>query len=464
MKTLNNIIETGLILLIVFTPFALGSVHIRAYTLMELTVLLLVVIWFIKMINQGEICIPKTPLNIPILLFICLIFFQLIPLPEYILKVISPNTHRIYSDTINSLSTASTTGLANSLSLYPYATKTELLKFMSYIGVFFLIIGNITTGRQINRLIMAIVITGFLVSIFALIQSFTWNGKIYWVIEFTRGASPFGPFINKNNFAGYINLIIPVALSMFMMKRDNNKKALFGFMAVVMATAIFLSMSRGGVFAFSGGLIFMGFLLLFRRGGYRKGGLILGGFLSCLLLYLIYVGIGPAIERLATLTEKETYLREQRWTVWLATTGIIRDFPFFGTGLDTFEMIFPIYKPLKIVKLRYIDAHNDYIQFVSETGIAGVLIGITFFIILFKKAFSSLNNPKLMTQDYLLIGALSSVSAFMLSITLTFNTHIPANALLFAIVLAIVVKLSGENKRRRGIKDDRAGYKNQAGY
>jgi O-antigen ligase len=453
----DTVIETGLIFLIVFTPLAFGAVHIWAYTIMELTVLFLVTVWLIKMIvAEGKIRIPKTPLNIPVILFICLILFQLTPLPEAVLNIISSNTQHFYTETYKAVIPDQPTGhpavqLSNTISLYPYATKTELLKILTYIGVFFLIIGNIFTDRQKNRLLTAIIATGFLLAVFGLIQYFTWNGKIYWFRELTHGGSPFGPFINRNNFAGYIILIIPVALATLMVRRDKSIKILFGFMTVVMATALFLSLSRGGIFAFLGAMGTMVLLLLFLRyeGGSKKGLLIVGGFLISLLLYLAYIGIDPVIDRVATLTEKETYLEQVRWVVWNATAEIVRDYPFVGTGLDTFEAVFPRYQPLEVSGLRWLDAHNDYLQFMAETGIVGSLIALTFFILFFKRIFSSLNNSEPRIQNYLLIGLLSSVVVFLLSIMFTFNTHIPANALLFAVILSMAVKLSTE---RNGVR------------
>ncbi len=446
MKFLNKIIETGLLVIIVFTPLAFGTVHVWAYTLFELAVLILMSIWIVKMIYNGEIKILKNPLNYSILAFLCLIIFQLIPMPEGIIKLISPNTHQIYFDTITSLDFKN--HIASSMmsfSLNPYATKIELYKMLAYIGVFYLIIENMITSRQIKKILMVIILTGFLVSLFGLIQHFTWNGKIYWFRELTHGGSPFGPFINRNNFAGYINLIIPISLSMFVMEKDKDKKILFGFMSIVMVVALFLSLSRGGIISFVCAMVFMGCLLLFKRSKNQKGVLILGCLLVCSLIYLAYIGIDPVLNRLVTLTEGETYLNQGRMIVWGATLEIVKDFKILGAGLDTFETIFPHYQPLEVSKLYWLDAHNDYIQFAAETGVIGVLIGLTFFIKLFKGVFFSLNDVRSMTFNYLLIGLLTSIVAFMISIIFTFNSHIPANALLFTIVIAIAIKGTSKN-------------------
>ena len=452
---LDAIVEAGLMFLIVFTPFAFGAVEMWAYTVMELTVLLLVAAWVIRMLAvDGEIRIPRTSLNIPIILFVCLILLQLTPLPGAVLKVISPAALDAYTGTYRAVNAGHhmAVRISNTISLDTHATGTELLKILTYTGGFFLVIGNITTGKQKNRLLAAIIATGFLLAVFGLIQRFTWNGKVYWFRDLTHGGSPFGPFVNKNNFAGYINLIIPVSLGMVMAERDKGKKLILGFMTVVMAAALFLSLSRGGMFAFLGAMASMGILLMLTgyEGGHRKGFAVLGAFLILLLLYLVYAGIDPVMDRIATLAEKDTYLGQRRWAVWSAATGIIRDYPLSGTGLATFEAVFPGYQPLEVSRLRWLDAHNDYIQFVAETGITGALIALAFFGILFRRAFSSLNNPEHGTRKYLLTGLLSGVVAFLLSIVSTSDIRIPADALLFAVILAMVVKLSTPD-RKEGI-------------
>ena len=119
----DKAIEGGLLFLIIFTPLAFGTVHIWSITVMELLVAFLVMLWMIKSLNiqrlkgdylinynrdaGGQVLLScsrlglvKTPLNIPILLFIALVVFQLTPLPPSALKLISPGTYQLYSETL----------------------------------------------------------------------------------------------------------------------------------------------------------------------------------------------------------------------------------------------------------------------------------------------------------------------------------------------------------------------------
>ena len=448
MTPLKIIIEVLFALLILLTPFAFGSVPLWAYTFMELALLLIIFLWVIRMVFEGELAIPKSPLNISILLFVLLVVIQIIPLPEALLNIISPATGRFYSDTLGALGAGHSVSLTNTLSLNTYATRVELFRLFAYLGCFFFVIGNFTATAQIRRLIIVIIVTGFLLALFAIVQHLTWNGLIYWVYEYPMGGNPVGPFTNKNNFAGYMNMIIPLSLIMSIYERDKAIKIIFAFMALVMTVALFLSMSRAGVFTFMGSMLFMASMLFITRRSHAQRLLFLAPVLLLffVILFLVFVGIDPVIERLSTLGDKATYSRELRWTVWASTIEIIKDYPLFGTGLESFETVFPGYRSLEAAGLHWRDAHNDYLQLLAETGIIGFLIVCSFFVIFFMR---SVRTLLLHERDdcRFALGPLASVVALLLSIIFTFNTHIPANALLFSVICALVVSLTMVDRR-----------------
>src|SRR5919109_5167342 len=103
----------GLVFLILFTPFAIGSVHPPVYSFMEAIVFALVIVWMIKRAilarehgSGSRLHAPcsmlpyasrLTPLALPLALFIALCFFQMLPLPPSLLKIISPQTYEAYT-------------------------------------------------------------------------------------------------------------------------------------------------------------------------------------------------------------------------------------------------------------------------------------------------------------------------------------------------------------------------------
>src|SRR2546425_12496252 len=95
----------GLVFLIFFTPFAFGAVQPWAYTVMEVVIFALVIVWMIKLMivrrqGLGVRRTPNinrlTPYALPLTLFIAVSTFQLVPLPPELLRIVSPKTYETY--------------------------------------------------------------------------------------------------------------------------------------------------------------------------------------------------------------------------------------------------------------------------------------------------------------------------------------------------------------------------------
>ena len=96
----DNIIEFGLIFLVLFTPLVFGSVYVWAYSIMEIIVLLMLITMVVKKcLLQGEKF--SFPFILPISVFLFLIFFQMAPLPPLAVKLVSPKTYELYSQTLD---------------------------------------------------------------------------------------------------------------------------------------------------------------------------------------------------------------------------------------------------------------------------------------------------------------------------------------------------------------------------
>src|SRR3989304_8039410 len=106
----DRTVTGGILFLILFTPFAFGSVHPWAFSIMEALIFLLVVVWMTKIIivrGKGlgvtglERLTPDasrlTIVALPLTLFVVLVLFQMIPLPPSFLRVLSPQTHELYT-------------------------------------------------------------------------------------------------------------------------------------------------------------------------------------------------------------------------------------------------------------------------------------------------------------------------------------------------------------------------------
>jgi O-antigen ligase len=461
------LIPCGVIALVVFSPLALGAVHAWAYTIVELAVLLLYLCWIVQSLNRSsqaheprwKLTVARTPLNLPLCLLMGVVLFQICPLPVWFIKVVSPSTYSLYFLTLPSVSEAT----ARTLSIYPWASAQELWKLLTYIGVFYLVIYHFRDRVWLNRLIKAIVMTGFLIAVIGILQHFALPKMIYGLRDASY-AFPFGPYINRNHFAGYMEMAIFVGIGLFLSLAPKthpprgrwrsylsrweakiSKQILLGFSVVVMAVALALSLSRGGITSAIVALVFMGGMMVVRK---RRSSVILVVVLfSFALFYLLWLGIGPVIERLATIGYWDTTMG-YRLQTWQGAMDMVKDFYPFGTGLGTFIYIFPRYQTIG-ASVIFDHAENDYVEFFSDLGLIGgalLWIGFFWFLLWVLKRWSARRYPSIVM---LCLGCMSGVIALLLHSAVDFNLHIPANALLFFVLLAVgfnTVLLRGEGK------------------
>lgn len=396
----GRLIEFCLLFLIIFTPLAYGAVEPWGIATIEITAAIMGFLWVFKMLKNGVLEFVHNPINIFIFFFIFYVFLQLWTVDR------GPWT------------------------IYFWATKTELFKIISYTLIFFVTLNTIKTKRQMIRILSVIIAAGFMMSVFYLIR--------YFGLKVPRG------FINPDHFSAYLGMIIPLAFGLLFVQSLTAERYaryaygyLLTFVIIIMSTALFFTMSRGGIFSFMITLLVMGFLAATRRSIKNKG-LIFSAIIIVMILAVIWLGATPVVEKMLSVKAEVTSLYfGGRLPIWQGTYEIVKRYPLFGTGLGTFSYIFPEYQPVKIINRHYAHAHSDIFELLAETGILFfVLTSIFVFWFLAKlgKGFARRHNLWVVG---LTIGFFGSIMSILIHSFTDFNLHIPANALLLAIILAL---------------------------
>ena len=270
---------------------------------------------------------------------------------------------------------------------------------------------------------------GFFVSVFGLLQHLTFNGKLYWIREMRYGGYPFGPYVNRNHFAGFAELLIPVALVPLVLGKVRRERLfLVGLFALIPIVALVLSASRGGIIGFVVELLVLFALLLVRR--IRSQYMLAGGVLVlCALLAVSGIGVQQVVERftnhqvLDVTLGKRASMRADTWHIFL-------DHPYLGTGLGTLQLVFPPYETLYDAKIVN-HSHNDYLETLAETGIPGGLCCVWFLAVLLIESLRGLKELGRSFGAALNLTGLVGCSGLLVHSLVDFNLHIPANALLF---------------------------------
>ncbi|MDA2919003.1 O-antigen ligase family protein [Desulfobacterota bacterium AH_259_B03_O07] len=446
-RVLEILIYVFTISLLIFSPLPFGSVRPLAKFILQLQAFLLFFIWLLLLLYERK----KPFLNIrnytPLLVFLLICLFQILPLPEFILRIVSEKSLDIWEKTqsvISSIGFSDEKSLFT-ISLYPNATWKETLLLLSYIAFGIVISRSFKSERKIKMVLIPI----FAVSLFE-----AGYGIYQYVVSSDVATGPGiesarGTFVNRNHFAGLLEMSIPLALGYVLsignwednkertffknlISSDNLQKSiLLLFLLGIMILALILSKSRMGIFSGFSSLIF--FYLAYSSFTRNKLQIswMLFFVLAVAVLYGLLIGIYPVFERFFQTISGEP----GRILIWKDMMGIIKDFPLFGTGLGTFSYVYPLYKKSVEQPIVYVYAHNDYLQLMVETGILGFLSIMTALSLYISSSFKDLIRLY-QEVDYfrffLLLGALTGVVSILIHSLADFNLHIPSNGLYFA--------------------------------
>jgi O-antigen ligase len=490
MTIFNHFIKFILIFLIVFTPIAFGSIELWAFSIMELGILLVIILSVFKNLfsPNSELRTPNSPpsvapvlpgrrtgklktfdsqlntLNSPLTifllsLFLLLILFQLLPLPSGLLKILSPKTYALRHQLLMTNDQLQMT----TLSFFPLVTQVEFFKWLTLIGLFFLLLRSRLLDdkyRVTHQLIIAIMLIGVTESLYGMFEFFSGHKYILNLDMETKIASVTGTFINRNYFAGYLLMVIPLSVG-FLFSREatqinrfrgwrerlvsfDGKTLLIGFCVIVMILGLLFSASRMGIASLL--LAFTLLSLLFRSPSKehrfsRTSILILG----LALLWAAWIGLDFVISRF--LTSSEDF--KGRWVFWVNTFQIFKDFPIFGSGLGTFAWVFPMYRSFHLIGVAT-HAENDYLQLASEVGMVGIGLLLILFLFLLYKAISGIRSlSHRESVRYIGIGGLVGILALMFHSIVERNIQVPSNAFLYTILWAIVLRISLRGVNRR---------------
>jgi len=402
----------GLCAVLGFGPLALGAVQPWAICVLEVISSLLVLLWFLRELATGRFHILPNPLYLPMVLFAIIVIIQLL-------------FH---------------------LTAYWYVTWSKAMLWTAYAGLLFSVSQTLTKKIWLQTFGLFCSGYGFLLSLFAIIQQFTWNGKIYWIIPNRHGGWVYGPYVNHAHYAGLMEMLVPFPLILGITEGLRRPlRAFLLFAAIVMSSTIFLSQSVGGMIAFASELSVLVLVLFQDKRPYREIAL-LGVICSVLIGWLIWLRPMGLMERLARLLNPISDA---------GTTGrvaIIKDSlkmvvqrPVLGWGLGTFSVVYPSFRSFYSI-FWVNEAHNDLVQMLVECGILGFILMFIFLFLLCSNGFRNGRHWRDDSKSSMILAAVIGCVGMMVHSLFDFNLQIPANAAFFFTLAALAVTDSYKRK------------------
>lgn len=402
-----------------------------------------------KVDNPNNILYEKwiKALFIAILVFIGL---QLIPLPIFLVKLISPKKIEVLAQLWDELPTFTP------LSLVPFETLIYGLIVVLY-GLFFWILTRIPLKkREMVGLFNILIICATVQVVLGLLKYAQGNTHFFLFFtpveksEFSRFLT--GTLVNPNHFAFFLEMVLPLALGLFFYRLrffrtdisfkqrvfsllDENKIVMIYFISVVlMGIGVFLTGSRAGIVTMI--FLFVLFMLLslylkLSRSIRRKIIWILG-IIFCLVLY---IGIQDTINEF----KRSPIAESGRLTRWPNTLHMAKDYLAAGVGLGTYRYSYFLYDEGSGKWSTH--AHNDVLEILAEGGIIGAIFFYSLFVLIILSIIQKWKLRRHPDVKILGLGIIVSIFAVIFHSVFDFSLRIPSNMFLFMLVLALGIKI-----------------------
>jgi len=502
---LSGIMEAVILILVCLSPWAYGARFPQFEAALYFGVCLVMLLWAAKILILGRVAWRWCPIVVCLALLFLLGIWQITPLSRATLLRISPSTAQLYEKLIprrpEVLPLGATVAQVHppagtTISFYPGGTQETLIAILAVLLLYAVVRNDLASPAFLQRLCIAVLLNGSLLSLFGIIQFFTSERHVlYWTYP-SRG-SVFGPFANRNHFAFYMNLCIGLSIGLLLSRKvegarpafdsgisssvfERGRRWLLDLPAqilqdapslwiclglVIMISANILCVSRGGFLAMIGAAVVC-FLLRpsSRQNSARAMAIIMVAALSAGLLG--WLGFDILESRLSSLWKGDTLdvgrLDVGRMEVWQEDALLVRDFPVWGTGLGSH--LFAEHLHRRSPPTAWLNAHalNEYLELLVEAGFVGLIIGMVAVIcILFytdRAAQQNRNN----WLGGLLLGGLFSYITLLIHSLVEFGLHMPAITFLATTLVALLVGIARPTGHsaaspRRGEADLRAG-------
>jgi O-antigen ligase len=390
--------------LLMFGPLAFGAVEPWSMFVMEAGALLLTLLWLAKQWVDQELMIEWNPLFLPMVAFGLLILSQIL----------------------------------FRTSAYRHDTISEGLLYIAYGMLCFLATQSLLRASQARRLGVILSLFGFAVAVISLLQGIAPNGKLYWIREPRLGGWIYGPYVNHNHYAGLMELLIPIPLVISLTHLAHEKERLAaGVAAAVMTGTVFLSGSRGGMLAVLAEFMLLGILMTRQKRGLRTA-IGVGVFGVVLLSLLTWLGGKELTTRVFSIgRETRTEISGgMRLSIDRDSLTMFRRRPVLGWGLGAFPVVYPQFRSF-YTNFFVNEAHNDYLQLLTETGIAGFGLMLWFLVVLYRTGARKIANWTSSVTGSLTLACMLGVSGILVHSFFDFNLQIPANAAIFYVLCAL---------------------------
>ncbi len=443
----------ALLVLLVWLPIPLGSNRPWAWTVLEVGVFGLLgawlVAWAFDRVEPGGALMRAWPAWAALAAWVALQLLHVVPMPVGLVSLMSPSSARIHA----LVADAGIDPGWITLSIDPYASRVSLLKTLAYAAIFFLLLALINKRSRVLLLAQVLVYAAVVQSVYAVLMHLSGHQQEWFGARIRHMDTASGTYVNRNHLAGYLEMSLSIGIGLLIAGLSDRSadswkkfvrqtlewilspKMILRLALCVLVIALTTTHSRMGNAAFFTSLIIAGTVgIVLSRYATRNTVLLLA---SLIVIDLVVVGSWFGVEKLAKRVQETTMQDvQEREEPPEAAVNLIRDYPVFGAGPGSFYLAFPPYRTEKITSF-FDHAHNDYVEFASESGILGLAILGTFVLLSLGAALRAQWQRRDPLMRGMSFACIMGVTSILIHSWVDFNLQIPANAALFMVLLAL---------------------------
>jgi O-antigen ligase len=429
--------------IVILAPLPFGSTHAWSVSAIEVGAFLLLGM-LLAVRGIGGLRASLGALGPAIAILVAYLCAQRVPLPGAVLAALSPGTASLYETLLGE------TARWLPLSLDSHASALALLRLLAYASVF-LVVAAAPLPRRGQLFFWTLLASATVTAAVAWLHlAMGWHAKLYDAFAAEQGTGVPGrlswPIVNPNHLATAMNLGWPLALGALVSPRAvgaggtrSRRLAMRVIVAVLMLLLVATlvgTRSKGGLMAAAAAPLVMtlGWPIEPRYAARVRigvGALVLVALATGALWIAVDAAAHPAAHvDLGALARADATMQIRLVAVG-QSLGILRDFPVFGAGFGTWSEVFPMYKRYPLLAVGFSFAHNEYVQWVEETGLVGLLLLGALCAVYLTSVLRPVPADAARRRAILLAAA----STAALHSAVEFGLRIPSNALLFAVVL-----------------------------
>jgi O-antigen ligase len=294
------------------------------------------------------------------------------------------------------------------------------------------------------RFFKFLLLIGILEATLGLVQYLVAPG---WILGYqnSSGTGVSGTLVNRNHFAGLLEMLIPVTLGLGYIAarryRDFARPYVYVLCGAFISLAVVFSLSRMGIFTLLSGLLGTSLLIWFRSAQHRLAlgfGLGVAGLLASAVLW---IGVDTIVSRYGEMLSENVAVQDGRLVVFRDTIKLLKAFP-GGVGTGRYQDVFRQYQTTHLDYL-FDHAHNDYLETAAEWGIVVATLFWALIGAVFAYAIRTFAQPDGSDEEKgILVACIAAIFSILLHSFADFNLQIPSNAYLFFTFVGIALGTS----------------------